>query len=193
MNRRQSHIILLVMIVALMTLFESGCGSFCRDPVKKRPFKATELLLNESAFPKSWKQTGGGTIPSSPLGGSVAIERYEAFFRNSEVLAFHQVYRYSCLQTAVGEYAQLKKSEYKDWPGGHDWKVPAIASWAKYADDSYLACGTDGSEQRCTAIARYEEYVVEFYAHMSPTTFSVNNLQSTLTVMDGDIGRKLGK
>jgi len=194
MSKKLVRGLVFVVFISLMPLITSGCGSRCKEPIRERPFKATALLLDVATFPTSWRQTSSGRISSGPLGGSMAIERFETFFDSSDALAFHQVYRYACSPQAIHEYGELRKAEYKDTPRGSDWKVPAIAStWNTFADESYLACGTSGSEQRCKAIARYEEYVVEFYSHMSSTTFSLSDLQSVLKTMDSNIGRVISK
>lgn len=168
--------------------YETGCIIAADE----RLFKATELLINVSAFPKGWKENSASKIPSSPLGGSAAVERYGVDFSSADVHAIQAVYRLPCEQRAVAEFENWRRREYLDTPSGRDWSVPPLgASWATYADQSYLACGKAGAEQRCMAIARYSEYFVEFYARMSPDTFTMVDLESALSTMDRQIGSKL--
>jgi hypothetical protein len=161
-------------IVILLAV--SLCASCVEGPPPERGFRAEDLMLDASAFPKGWEATGTGDIPGPIAGQAHEYERVRRSFIGpvrsrigNMTGATQSVYRYGGTRTAAKKFEAKRKQFFKSDKFTPEWQVPEELTYQSVvADKLHLGCTYYSTRQVCRALGQYEEYVVMILVDVYP-------------------------
>ena len=155
---------------------------------RKVEIDISQLLVTASDFPSGWKANG---IPQPARGDEFDWGEENIFsqFQSIRDQSFAYQYVFKFRNEAAAEYGFFWiKQEGILTPSKNDkepigWKYKSII-----ADKWIFGCS---SGNVCTAIARYDEFIISFVASINSENMTFDDLENLLNFIDEKIGKYL--
>lgn len=204
-NKKMVSIVLLMIVCGLCVFVSKSTWAQCvkhfprvdSNPCPpERNIKVKDLLIDESAFPSGWQANAlgpAGTGPAPMIGLRRAREETSLGFSpitdtskiGTTTGAGQFIDRYYTFGQAISNYQLEKEAAIRPTLVFPSWEVPENIHYdSKIADEFYFACTKKERISKCTAVARYGEYVTKFNVTMTPEVMSYKDLEKVFKAID---------
>lgn len=184
MNERLKRCAQWLSMILLLSL-SAACVPCQRAP--ERAFTTESLLMDASMFPPGWEN--GWVSPTADSHGAFEHLSIDILGGRGGG-AFHEIYRYECVNDAQREYKRQLDVFLTDTPLYDEWRPrDDLRAAFTFADEAYVACANRGRplEEKitdCRMLARYHEYVVRFHTEVIPPYLTFEDLARILKSLD---------
>jgi hypothetical protein len=174
------------MFLIIISMVQMNCGLQFVKPSLIKPFSASDLLLTQNDLPFGW--IAPFHIKKDPFTSKPDDSYYIDIFHlpvseKAEISQFVSIYK-TIQQTKKGfqELAQFPGQENYEW-----------SFKSNTADEQKFSCYTYSNLNYpiCTWLGRYEKITIEVIGRFNQRTFSINEMQTLVKIIDEKVSMKL--
>jgi len=178
-----------LLVAVVLSVGTAGCsGVFICRPPSAAPCDIETLLVQETAFPEGWEESGPPR--SEEATARFGIEKIGTGFSTPKYgVAIQDVYRAQDAGAAASGYQDFM-SFFLLREGETEWFLPSELTYGTPSADQFrLGCSTQRTSgvERCQFIAQYGVYLLRFHTYMSPEMMTYDDLKHILQ----DIERRM--
>lgn len=184
-----------ILVAVVLSVCTAGCrGMFTCKPPPAAPCDIETLLVQETAFPEGWEESGSPRVEEATV--RFGIEKIGTGFSTpNQGVAIQDVYRARDTGAAASGYQDFM-SFFSLHREETEWFLPSELTYNSLGADRFrLGCSTDRTSgvERCQLIAQYGVYLLRFHTYMSPEMMTFENLELILQDIDRRMSLCLGQ